>query len=140
VPANIADCRFEQSGLLTAAAKLDIAVFVRSVFLQGVLLMTPERLPEHLKAFTPLLAALVDAGRRSGRSVLELLITAVRDVPGVTSLVLGVDTVSQLEPQMKALLTPPLPPAIREDLIRSASHISPHIFMPTNWKHLAGSG
>ena len=140
VPANIADRRFEQAGLFGAAAKLNIAVFVRSVFLQGILLMTPERLPEHLKTFAPLLAALADAARRSGRSIPELLITAVRDVPGVTSLVLGVDSASQLDPNMRALLAPPLPPAIREDLIQSASRIPPDILMPTNWKRLAGNG
>ncbi len=140
VPANIADNRFEQAGLLKAASKLNIAVFVRSVFLQGILLMTPERLPDHLKAFAPLLAALADAARRSGRSVLELLIAAIRDVPGVTSLVLGVDTAWQLEPNMRALLAPPVPPNIREDLMQSASRIPPEILMPTNWKRLAGDG
>ena len=140
VPANIADRRFEQAGLFGAASKLDIAVFVRSVFLQGILLMSPERLPDHLKAFAPFLSALADAARRSGRSILELLITAVRDVPGVTSLVLGVNTASQLEPHMRASLAPPLSPAIREDLIQSASRIPSDILMPTNWRHLAGTG
>src|SRR5208282_2683516 len=111
--------------------------FVRSVFLQGVLLMTPERLPDHLKAFAPLLAALADAARRSGRSIPELLVTAVRDVPGVTSVVIGVDTASQLEPHTRALLAPPLSPAILEGLIQSASRIPPDILIPTNWKRLA---
>jgi len=139
VPANIADRRFEQADFFTTASKLGIAVFVRSVFLQGILLMTPDRLPHHLKAFAPFLAALADAARQSGRSIPELLIASIREVPGVTSLVLGVDTASQIEPHVKALLAPPLPSAIREDLKRSASHIPPELLMPTNWKRLADS-
>jgi aryl-alcohol dehydrogenase-like predicted oxidoreductase len=138
VPASIADRRFEQAGIFGAASTLGIAVFVRSVFLQGVLLMAPERLPDHLHAFTPLLVALADAARRSGRSLPDLLITALRDVPGVTSLVLGVETASQLEPHMCALLAPPFPFVFRDELIQSASRIPPDILMPTRWKHLAG--
>jgi aryl-alcohol dehydrogenase-like predicted oxidoreductase len=138
VPANIADRRFEQAGLFTSAAQLGIAVFVRSIFLQGVLLMIPAQLPDHLKAFAPFLAAVADAARRSDRSIAALAITALRDVPGVTSLVLGVDTASQLETNTKVLAAPPVPSAIREQLIQSASRIPPDILLPTNWKRLAG--
>jgi aryl-alcohol dehydrogenase-like predicted oxidoreductase len=140
VPASIADRRFEQAGIFGAAFTRGIAVFVRSVFLQGVLLMRPERLPDHLNVFAPFLAALADAARRSGRSIPELLITALRDVPGVTSLVLGAETANQLEPHMSALLAAPFPHAVRDDLIQSASRIPPDILMPTNWKRLASNG
>jgi aryl-alcohol dehydrogenase-like predicted oxidoreductase len=139
VPANIADRRFEQAGVFSAASALGIAVFVRSVFLQGILLMTPERLPDHLQAFAPLLVALADAALQSGRSVSELLITSIHEVAGVTSLVLGVDTASQLEPHSRALLAPPLPSAIREDLIQCADRIPPELLVPTNWQRLANA-
>jgi len=139
VPANIADRRFEQAGLFGVAAGLGIAVFVRSVFLQGVLLMRPERLPSNLKAFAPLLAGLADAARRSERSVPTLLISALCRMPGVTTLVLGVDTTSQLEQDVEALQAQDVPQSICEDLIRSASRIPPELLSPANWKRLAGT-
>jgi aryl-alcohol dehydrogenase-like predicted oxidoreductase len=136
VPASVADRRFEQSGLFAVAAGHGIATFARSIFLQGVLLMTPEQLPDHLKALMPFLIALADAAEQSNRSIPALLIAALGDVAGVSSLVLGVDTTSQLAIDAQALAAPPIPSAIRKGLDKSASRIPPDILLPTNWKHL----
>jgi aryl-alcohol dehydrogenase-like predicted oxidoreductase len=138
VPASVADRRFEQSGLFAAAAGHGIAVFARSIFLQGVLLMTPQQLPDHLKPFRPFLVALVNAAQRSNRSIPALLIGVLGDVAGVTSLVLGVETANQLAMDVQALAAPPLPSVIRKGLNKAALCIPPDILLPTNWKHLAG--
>lgn len=135
-PASLADRRFEQAGVFVAAAERGIAVFARSIFLQGVLLMTPAQLPDHLKAFAPFLCRLDDAARRSKRSIPSLLVAALRDLAGVTSLVLGAETASQIDAGVEALADPPVPPAISEELWEFASRIPPAILLPTNWRHL----
>ncbi len=133
IPANIADRRFERAGIIEAASALGIAVFVRSVFLQGVLLMKPEQLPGCLAAFAPFLNGLSDVAARTGRSVIELLTASVRDIPGVTSMVFGVDAVSQLELDVRAMSGPPLPPAILDEIVQSASGLPQDILDPANW-------
>ena len=135
-PASIADRRFELAGSLAAASRRGIAVFVRSIFLQGVLLMEPEHLPDHLKGFAPFLAALAEAARQSNQSIATLAITTLRDISAITSLVFGVDSANQLTSNVEAMTATPIPPAIRAELIQSASRIPPDILLPTNWKHL----
>jgi len=137
VPASIADRRFEEAGVFRTASDRGIAVFARSVFLQGLLLMSPERLPGHLSIFAPILAALANASQHSGRSIMELLIAAVRDTPGVTSLVIGADSEKQLGESSKALTGPPLPRDVREDLAHVASRIPAEMLIPSNWSHSA---
>lgn len=48
VPANIFDQRFEKAGVFACAAAKGKRVYVRSVFLQGLLLMKPEEIPESM--------------------------------------------------------------------------------------------
>ena len=138
-PASVADRRFEQAGLFAAASNRGIAVFVRSIFLQGILLIEPERLPDHLKGLAPFLTALAEAARGSNRSIAALAITALRDFPSVTSLILGVDSAEQLATNIEAMKASPVPPAVLSELIGSASRIPPDILLPTNWKRLAHS-
>jgi aryl-alcohol dehydrogenase-like predicted oxidoreductase len=134
IPANIADRRFERAGIIDAASTFGITVFVRSVFLQGVLLMKPEQLPGHLSAFAPFLNTLSDVAARTGQSVTELLAAGVRDIPGVTSLVFGVDAVSQLELDVMAMSGRPLPSTILDQIAQSASGLPQVILDPTKWK------
>jgi aryl-alcohol dehydrogenase-like predicted oxidoreductase len=138
VPVNIADQRFVQSGIIAAAAERGIAVFARSVFLQGALRGDPELLPTHLE---PLAAAVRQVHRiahDAGRPVSELLIPSVRDIPGIVSLIIGVDRAAQLDPHLSAIRAKPMSPTSIdqiEDVIRGLPR---DIIDPSNWKALVG--
>ncbi len=55
VPANILDQRFEDKGVFKKAQERDKKIFVRSIFLQGLLLMPLDRVPELMKHALPFL-------------------------------------------------------------------------------------
>ena len=48
IPANVFDHRFESHGVFEAAKRQGVKIYVRSVFLQGVLLLDPDHLPPGL--------------------------------------------------------------------------------------------
>jgi len=45
---NVFDRRFDDSGFIAAAKEKGVRVFVRSLYLQGLLVMKPEQIPDHL--------------------------------------------------------------------------------------------
>ena len=48
VPSNILDHRFEKAGVFDIGSKLQKTVYIRSVFLQGLLLIESRNLPKRL--------------------------------------------------------------------------------------------
>jgi aryl-alcohol dehydrogenase-like predicted oxidoreductase len=58
VPANILDRRFAEAGVFNLASKKGKQVYIRSVFLQGLLLMKPEDLPAKMALAKPTLTKL----------------------------------------------------------------------------------
>jgi aryl-alcohol dehydrogenase-like predicted oxidoreductase len=58
VPANVLDRRFAEAGVFHLAQEKGKRVYIRSVFLQGLLLMKPKDLPAHMAFAKPTLAKL----------------------------------------------------------------------------------
>lgn len=96
IPMNLFDQRF--SALLPRLRERGVAVFVRSVFLQGLFFMDPERIedPALRQYAAPYVAALRTLAEKAGMSVAQLAVSFVRDLPGITSLVLGADNPGQV--------------------------------------------
>lgn len=133
VPMNIFDQRLIRDGSVARMAEKGILVFVRSVFLQGLFFMEPDRLPCNLRAAADPLRGLRSLAGEMGLSVSQLAIAYMRDVPGVTSLVIGAETQEQIEQNAALLETPALSPdRIRKigDLFQG---IPNHILNPYSW-------
>jgi aryl-alcohol dehydrogenase-like predicted oxidoreductase len=133
LPLSAVDCRFQVAGVLVEARERGVAVFARSVFLQGALLMLPEQLPTHLIAIATPLRALRAAALDAGRSLSELLLIHARDTPGVSSLVLGVERAEQLTPHLVAFGGPGLSDETRERIADVAAPLAPEIIDPSRW-------
>jgi aryl-alcohol dehydrogenase-like predicted oxidoreductase len=131
--ASVVDDRFERAGVLAAAKAAGVAVFARSVFLQGALLMMPEKLPDHLRPLAGPLSAIREFARNHDRTSIEVLILAMRDVPGVSSLVIGVERAAQLPPLVAAIRAPPLDAAELEALRRTVGQLPDRIINPSAW-------
>lgn len=110
LPMSIFDQRIINSGALKKLHDKNYTVFIRSVFLQGLFFLDPENITD------PILAAhakerliyLRKIAEREGMSVAQLAIAYIRDMPGVTSLVLGADTKEQVEANIAYFETPGL--------------------------------
>lgn len=94
IPMNVLDTRIMQRGLLEELQKRGVAVFVRSVFLQGMLCM--EKVPERFDFMRPSLDAITEVAKAGGMTLPQMAVAYIRDLPGVTSLVLGCETPEQV--------------------------------------------
>lgn len=108
VPMNIFDLRLIKSGLYEKMIAKNIHIFVRSVFFQGLFFLDANKIQnQQLKELVyDYLIALQDIARKEKMSMAELAISFIRDIKGVTSLVLGADNQDQVEENIKYLNSP----------------------------------
>ena len=99
VPMSIFDQRLIASGMTDKLYERNITMFVRSVFLQGLFFLDPDKItdPILVEHAAPKIRLLRECAEKEGMSVAELAISYMRDVKGVTSLVLGADTAEQVK-------------------------------------------
>lgn len=107
IPLNAADGRFELE-LLEQAKSQGVRVYARSVFLQGLLLQEPDRIPEKLAPLRAVVRELAAVAEDTARSRVETAVGWVRALPGVHGIVLGAETPRQVEQLGQALIAPPL--------------------------------
>lgn len=94
LPLNLLDQRALSSGTLTSLRQRGVEVHVRSVFLQGVLLSTPDGLPAHFQQFRGRLAAVAQAAARIGTSRLALCLQFVMSQRDVDRVIVGVSSLA----------------------------------------------
>jgi aryl-alcohol dehydrogenase-like predicted oxidoreductase len=133
IPINLFDRRLLDQGLLVELAKKEMLVLARSIFLQGLFFLDPNKLPASLHLAEKPLRQLCRLSRESGISIEALAVTFVRDLPEISSLVVGVETVEQLKRNIEVLNARPLPERINEKLEQDYSNIPEMIINPSLW-------
>lgn len=88
LPANLLDQRFLRSGWLDRLQNLGCEIHVRSLFLQGLLLMQPDLRPDHFHPFSEQLARL--DGWQPHSSPLHKALSLIPALPQVSRFVVGV--------------------------------------------------
>jgi aryl-alcohol dehydrogenase-like predicted oxidoreductase len=115
-PISLFDQRIRNSGLLEECRKRNITVFARSVFLQGALLMDPAALPAFLAPLAKPLWAIRTIAASQHRSVADIAMLCVRNLDGVSCLVLGADTPAQVAEIGATTRHPSLPSDVQHEL------------------------
>ena len=101
VPTNILDRRFENAGFFELAAKENKQVYIRSVFLQGLILMDAGDLPSGMLLAKPFLNEIQSVCDYLNLSRHELAIGYLREkVPGA-KLIIGAETPEQIADNLK---------------------------------------
>jgi aryl-alcohol dehydrogenase-like predicted oxidoreductase len=95
-PFNLLDRRLITSGWLTRLASGGVEVHVRSVFLQGLLLMPRESRPAVFRRWERVWAALDRWLLETGLTPLEACLRDALSVRGIARIVVGVDSLRQL--------------------------------------------
>ncbi len=110
VPMSIFDQRLIIDGSIKKLAERDYTVFVRSVFLQGLFFLNPDEMtdPILVEHVAPRLRLLNKIAEEENMSIAQLAIAFIRDLEGVTSLVLGADTPEQVLTNVACFDTIPL--------------------------------
>jgi aryl-alcohol dehydrogenase-like predicted oxidoreductase len=133
LPLSIAHSRFAHNGLIARAAERGVLVFARSVYLQGVLLVPPERLPPWLSPLTEPLRKLRALAADNRTDIPHLALAAVNAVPGVHSIVIGAETPDQLQQSVAALQKPAPEPELIAQAWSLFKDIPDELTDPSRW-------
>lgn len=132
IPSNLLDHRFDS--LVESAAEDNRTVFVRSAFLQGLLLMPRENVPVHLSEILEYRKRLEDIAERSGRSLAEIAVGYLYSQPNITSIVIGIETVGQLRENLRLLDDAVLPDDLWQELKNAVAPLPERLIRPMLWK------
>ena len=132
VAMSLLDQRIQRSGDLARAADAGLAVFVRSIYLQGLLLMPQAEIDPVLHQVVPARQALQGIAGDAGLTMSEMALRYGLSLPGVTSVLTGVETVEQMEANAKIAARGPLPPEVVEAIDGVVPDLSDTIIL-TPW-------
>lgn len=96
VPMNVLDQRLIDDGQMSRLKEKNVEVHVRSVFLQGLLLMDLNKVPEYFTPILPLLKRWHMAAKEQGFTLLQAALSFARDAVGVDVVLVGVENMQQL--------------------------------------------
>lgn len=97
IPINVFDRTQIENGGIQSIADAGMAIFARSVFLQGLVFLTPETLDPRMDFCKPYLKKYLELCDEFGMSPAVLAASYVLSLPGVTTVVLGCQTLEQIE-------------------------------------------
>lgn len=97
VPFNILDRRLVDEGWLDRLAQKNIEIHVRSIFLQGLLLMEPSARHQKFDAWKDELGSYDLFIEQSGFSRLEACLSFALSFPQITKVIVGIQSLSQLK-------------------------------------------
>jgi aryl-alcohol dehydrogenase-like predicted oxidoreductase len=129
VPYNIFDQRF--SCWFPELKKRGIEVHVRSVFLQGLFFL--DTLPQYLEGISPQFSKFKSIVKASGVTTSAICLKFAIQNEYLDKVIIGVDTVINLEDNAQAVIQPALPADLYSDLKKLEVH-DEQLILPTNWQ------
>jgi aryl-alcohol dehydrogenase-like predicted oxidoreductase len=101
LPSNVIDRRFEKAGIFQIADNEGKTIYIRSIFLQGLLFMSPDGLPEHMSFVAPVLNRLVLFAKDVGLSINELCVGYIKNAFPHARVIFGAETQIQVRENLK---------------------------------------
>jgi len=133
LPTNILDHRYIKAGVFKEAKRAGIAVFVRSVYLQGLLFLPENKiLPEH-NPVIEVRRRLGEIARESGLTLTALAARFVMSLEGVYCLVMGLETIEQLQDNLKLFEHGLLGSAVMDKIMKAVPLLPDIVLMPWLW-------
>ncbi|MFQ5638720.1 MAG: aldo/keto reductase [bacterium] len=99
IPFNLLDKRWLANGILTRASQRNVLVLARSVFLQGLLFKRDS--PDFLNGFYPYQKKILEICRAANLSLAELALRYVLSFEELTSVILGMENLTQVQENLK---------------------------------------
>ena len=138
VPYNILDRRLDQAGFFDRNDRRPrpLTVYVRSLLLQGLLMMPEQEIPPHLSAMAPHLRELDQWLAGQGIDRLTAAFGFASSRPGVDAVVVGVDSLEQLELYLALSARIGDFSAILSEGLQRFGEIEPRLLSPNLWEAL----
>ena len=132
IPSNILDRRFEKAGVFQLADDVGKTIYIRSIFLQGLLLMSPDTLPEHMRFAAPVLNRLASLAQDAGLSINELCIGYIKNAFPRARLIFGAEIPAQVRENLK-IWEGAWPDGLTQRINLEFEDISEMILNPSLW-------
>ena len=133
IPASIVDQRYFRSGIMQDSVSQNVAIFVRSVYLQGLLAMAEELVPDRLRGILPERQRLTAIAEDSGLSLMELALRYILSLPGIASVLTGVETLGQVKQNLAMFSKGRLSEDILSAIHQDATELPEVIITPSMW-------
>ncbi len=130
-PFNLLDNERHREALMFLANGSGIELHARSVFLQGLLFMDPENIPEKLIGLKPDLAKIRELASISNIDICSIALGYVKSFPEINNILIGVETLSQLKTNIDCLKYE-IPPQLKRQ-IGSINVLEKDLLNPVNW-------
>ena len=134
LPLNMMDVKNAIGKDIQNLAKNNVAVFIRSVFLQGLFFRPPEALPEGVlqNAKKPL-KKVREIAEEENMTIAGLAIAYIRDLQGVSSLVMGAEKTEQVKENIELINVKKISDNAREKIISAFRDIDERVLCPWLW-------
>lgn len=132
IPINIMDQRLYDKKILNYCTKKNIQIYIRSIFLQGILTMENNKIPSNLKGLKPLHLIYSNIAKKSGFSLKEIALRAMFNL-GFSNLVIGNESLEQLKENISLFKKGPLPNQLIKTLKDQHLEIKPCWLTPWLW-------
>ena len=134
LPLNMMDVKNATGNGIRKLADKNIAVFIRSVFLQGLFFRDPDSLTQGvlLNAKEPL-KKMRKIAKEENISVAGLAIAYIRDLNGVTSLVMGAEKPEQVKENVDLINVKSISEKTREKITETFKDIDERVLCPWLW-------
>lgn len=133
IPYNIFDQRLEKTDFFSIARANGVTVFGRAPFLQGLLFMQADEIPDHLdraRNYINEFKQIIDA---FGLSRVESSLLFSAQNPGIDRVVFGVDNMAQLKENIEVIENNDADTRCREELQRHFIKMEKEIIFPSLW-------
>ncbi len=132
VPYNVFDRRLDKCGFFERAKENGLDIYVRSVLLQGLLMMNPDKLPAHMKFAESYVRKYQMICKEHNLGCFECAIGYVLQHPDIDYIVFGVDNMLQLN-QYINLYSNPSSVNINDLFGSVFDNVNEKVIMPNLW-------
>ncbi len=132
LPTNILDRRFETAGVFRLAGKKRKKIYIRSVFLQGLIFIDAEEISEEMSFARPILERLKCLSEELDLTRQEIALGYIRSAIPNSRVIFGVDTVEQVKENLLCWNKNPSPHMVSQ-VRKLFGCIDEKILNPTLW-------
>lgn len=140
LPTSILDQRYLKQGVFQEAKRNGIALFVRSVYLQGLLFLAENEIPPTLSGVIGVRRRLNKIAVETGMSLGELALRFILSLDGMHGLVIGLETIDQLQANLNVFAQGSLPNDLLSTVLDVVPRLPDRILVPSLWPRRAMTG
>jgi len=136
LPTNLLDFRYIDKGILEQAEKKKIQVYIRSIFLQGLILMNIKNIPPYLKEAVPQIITLIKiCNDHNISSIQELTFSFLKSLNGNINIIIGCETADQLKENAQLMKQSTIMKQdVKSIIFKNHRKLKDHILTPSLWK------